>query len=74
MTVRIGCVDALGWLGFLEGLADEADPIALRYFRSKDLYVKEKPNLGPVTEADLAIEEKLRRQTSKAHPALGILG
>ena len=74
VTVRIGRVDALGWLGFLEGLADEADPIALRYFRSQDLYVKEKPNLGPVTEADLAIEEKLRRQTSKAHPALGILG
>ena len=67
-------MDARGWLGFLERLADAADLIALRYFRSQDLHVKEKPNLGPVTEADLAIEEKLRRQTSEAHPALGILG
>ena len=67
-------MDAREWLAFLERLADEADPIALRYFRSQDLHVTEKPNLGPVTEADLAIEEKLRRQTSQAHPALGILG
>ncbi len=67
-------MDARGWLGFLEKLADEADPTALRYFRAQDLRVEEKPNLGPVTEADLAIEEAARRLTSQCHPALGILG
>ena len=67
-------MDARGWLAFLEELADEADPIALRYFRAQDLRVEEKPDLSPITQADLAIEEAARRLTSQRHPMLGILG
>ncbi len=67
-------MDARGWLSFLEELADEADPMALRYFRARDLHVEEKPDLGPVSEADLAIEEAARLRTSQRHPGLGILG
>ena len=67
-------MDPRGWLGFLEELANGADPTALRYFRSQDLRVEEKPSLGPVSEADLAIEEAARRLTSQRHPGLGILG
>ena len=67
-------MDAAGWLAFLEELADGADPTALRYFRAQDLRVEEKPNLGPVSEADLAIEEAARSLTSERHPGLGILG
>ncbi len=64
-------MDARGWLAFLEELADEADPTALRYFRARDLVVEEKPELGPVSEADLAIEEAARSLTSQRHPGLG---
>jgi histidinol-phosphatase len=67
-------VDALGWLGFLEQIADAADRIALRRFRAQDLRVEQKPNLGPVTEADLAIEEAARRLVSERHPGLGVFG
>jgi histidinol-phosphatase len=49
-------VDARAWLEFLNHLAEVADEIALRHFRSPNLRVDEKPNLGPVTEADRAIE------------------
>ncbi len=67
-------MDALRWLAFLEELADQADPTALRYFRAQDLVVEEKPELGPVSEADLASEEAARSLTSQRHPGLGILG
>ena len=67
-------MDALRWVAFLEELADEADRIALRYFGSQDLAVREKPDLGPVTEADLAIEEMARARAAERHPGIGILG
>jgi histidinol-phosphatase len=65
---------ARDWLAFLGELADRADEIALGRFRAQDLRVEEKPNLGPVTEADLAIEEAARRLVRERHPDLGVYG
>jgi histidinol-phosphatase len=62
------------WLAFLGRLADRADEIALARFRAQDLRVEEKPDLGPVTEADLAIEEAARRLVRERHPDLGVYG
>ena len=67
-------MDPPSWLAFLVEIADRCDGIALRRFRAQDLRVEEKPKLGPVSEADLAIEEEARRLTRERHPALGIHG
>lgn len=62
------------WWPFLAELAERADEIALGRFRAQDLHVEEKPSEGPVTEADLAIEELARKLTAERHPELGIMG
>ena len=49
-------------------------PIALRYFRSASLRVERKPDRSPVTAADRAIEERLRRAITRAFPGEAILG
>jgi histidinol-phosphatase len=67
-------VDARAWLEFLNHLAEVADEIALRHFRSPNLRVDEKPKLGPVTEADRAIESTVRRLCHEHHPEVGIYG
>ncbi len=61
-------------LSFLVELAERADEIALRYFQSQDPMVREKPNLGPVTDADLQIEEEARKQTRNRFPDWGVFG
>src|SRR5438132_265217 len=62
------------WLRFLTELADHADELALRWFRSAGLRVQEKPDLSPVTEADQAIEAMARAAVRQNHPELGVLG
>src|SRR2546428_11266829 len=62
------------WLRFLTELADRADELALRWFRSTGLRVQEKPDLSPVTEADQAIEAMARTAVRLNHPELGVLG
>jgi histidinol phosphatase-like enzyme (inositol monophosphatase family) len=54
-------------------LADAAGKIALHYFRS-DLTIEAKDDLSPVTEADRAIELKLREIIEKAFPTHGFIG
>ena len=54
-------------------LADAADAIALRAFRS-GLAVETKPDLTPVTEADRAVERELRRLLGRERPDDAILG
>ena len=63
-----------GDLGFAHVLADSADDITMRRFRSADLRVEAKPDLTPVTDADLAVEESLRNVLSRARPRDGMLG
>ena len=63
-----------GDLGFAHVLADAADDITMRRFRSVDLRVESKPDLTPVTDADLAVEESLRNVLSRARPRDAMLG
>jgi histidinol-phosphatase len=54
-------------------LADAADAISLPRFRA-GVTVEIKPDLTPVTEADRAVEAKLRRIIGEARPSDAILG
>ncbi len=56
------------WLKFLEEIADQADQIALRFFRKQNLHIETKPDLSPVTEADKAIEEAAYEWVQKITP------
>jgi histidinol phosphatase-like enzyme (inositol monophosphatase family) len=58
---------------FFNDLADAARSIALRHFRS-DIDFERKQDLSPVTIADRAIEQELRRQITTRFPDHGILG
>jgi histidinol-phosphatase len=55
-------------------LADAADLITLSRFRSQDLAVAAKPDLTPVSDADLAVEKAVRAQIADARPADAVLG
>ena len=63
-----------GDLGFAHVLADSADDITMRRFRAQDLHVEAKPDLTPVSDADLAVEEALRNVLSRARPRDAMLG
>ena len=63
-----------GDLGFAHVLADAADDITMRRFRALDLRVEAKPDLTPVSDADLAVEESLRNVLSRARPRDAMLG
>jgi histidinol-phosphatase len=63
-----------GDLGFAHVLADAADDITMRRFRSLDLRVESKPDLTPVSDADLAVEESLRNVLGRARPRDAVLG
>jgi histidinol-phosphatase len=54
-------------------LADEAAAIALEVF-ARDFEVRTKPDLSPVTEADLAIEARLRELVAERFPDDAVLG
>jgi histidinol-phosphatase len=55
-------------------LADLADEITLRHFRSERLTTWTKPDLTPVTEADHAVEEALRKRLAEERPGHGVVG
>jgi len=61
-------------LRFAHVLADAADDITMRRFRAVDLSVQSKPDLTPVTDADLAAEESLRGVLRRARPRDAMLG
>jgi histidinol-phosphatase len=61
-------------LRFAHVLADAADDITMRRFRALDLAVQAKPDLTPVTDADLATEESLRNVLQRARPRDAMLG
>ena len=67
-------MDPGDWRAFLNEIADTCDEIALRHFRSATLRVDEKPNEGPVTDADRQIEATVRRLCAEHHPELGVFG
>lgn len=55
-------------------LADDADSITESRFRSLDLHVMNKPDLTPVTDADEAVEESIRRTLSRVRSRDAITG
>ena len=55
-------------------LADCADEISSARFQAVDLHVETKPDLTPVSDADRAIESKLRELLAIARPEDGIVG
>ena len=55
-------------------LADVADELTLARFRAVDLVVETKPDLTPVTEADRAVEERLRREIRAQRPDDAVVG
>jgi histidinol-phosphatase len=55
-------------------LADDADAISMRHYRSHDLAVETKDDLTPVTEADRAIEQVLRARLERERPDEAIAG
>jgi len=55
-------------------LADTADEITMRRFRSGDLRVETKPDLTPVSDADRAVEEAVRGVLSERRPDDAVLG
>ncbi|OGX37262.1 MAG: hypothetical protein A3C53_05120 [Omnitrophica WOR_2 bacterium RIFCSPHIGHO2_02_FULL_68_15] len=71
MTFGSGGKTLLAWV---ERQVDACRPVALRWFRSSGLAVRRKPDGSPVTAADRAIEERLRRAIARAHPGERIVG
>jgi histidinol-phosphatase len=55
-------------------LANAADEISLARFRSVDLHVESKPDRTPVTDADRAVELKLREIIAQHAPGDGVIG
>jgi histidinol-phosphatase len=55
-------------------LADTADAITLDRFRAADLRVTRKPDRTPVTDADTAAEDAIRRIISTERPGDAVLG
>ncbi|MDH5199043.1 MAG: histidinol phosphatase, partial [Gemmatimonadota bacterium] len=62
------------WVAFLHEIADIADEIALRHFRSATLHVDTKQDASPVTVADRGIEDAARTLVRARHPELGVFG
>jgi histidinol-phosphatase len=61
-------------LRFAHVLADDADAQTLGRFRAADLKVETKADHTPVSDADRATEEAIRRTLSRARPRDGIVG
>ena len=63
-----------GDIEFAHALADAADAITLERFGAADLVIDTKPDLSPVSEADLAVEERLRSLVANSGRGEGVLG
>jgi histidinol-phosphatase len=61
-------------LALAQRLADAADAITLARFRAQDLRVDAKPDLTPVSDADLAVETEVRRLLALERPGDAVLG
>jgi histidinol-phosphatase len=61
-------------LRLAHGLADDADSISTSLFNALELHVMSKPDLTPVTDADQAVEESIRRTLSRVRSRDAITG
>jgi histidinol-phosphatase len=55
-------------------MAAVADQLAMSRYRALDLSIETKPDFTPVTEADRAVETKLRELLDSNRPADGVIG
>ncbi|HEY0807332.1 MAG TPA: inositol monophosphatase family protein, partial [Pseudonocardiaceae bacterium] len=55
-------------------LADAADGITVARFRANDLKVDRKPDRSPVTDADFAVEDRIRELLATTRPSDRIAG
>jgi len=60
-------------LAFARRLADVASALAIEYFR-RGVAVRLKPDGSPVSEADVAVERRLRQLIAEQRPLDGVLG
>jgi histidinol-phosphatase len=74
VTHRIGSQGIDADLTLALELVARADEITLRRFRADDLRVETKPDFTPVSEADQAAEQLIRKGINAAHPADAVLG
>src|ERR1700687_5070957 len=58
----------------LEAIANEADAIAMRYFRADAMRVERKGDGTAVTQADRAVEEMARARVAASGLALNVFG
>jgi len=58
----------------LEAIAEQADSIAMRYFRAEELRTERKGDGTAVTQADRAVEEMARAKVAAGGLALDVLG
>ena len=70
---RAGEADLNRWLSLALELADEADRVALRWYR-RAVPTTRKPDRTYVTEADQAIERLIRERIRAVHPDHGFVG
>ena len=61
-------------LALAHELADAADAVTLARFRALDLAITTKPDLTPVSDADLAVETRLRDLLAVSRPDDAVLG
>jgi histidinol-phosphatase len=69
-----GATDYTDDLRLAHVLADDADSITTDRFKALDLHVMSKPDLSPVTDADQAVEESIRRTLSRARSRDAVTG
>jgi histidinol-phosphatase len=62
-----------GWLDIAQAACDEADALAREHFR-RDLQIETKPDRTLVTQADTAIERRIRSRLADAFPDHGLVG
>jgi histidinol-phosphatase len=67
-------IEFLNDLEFAHHLADGADAISLQRFNSLDLVITQKPDLTPVSDADLAVESRLRVLITEHFPHDSVIG
>jgi histidinol-phosphatase len=61
-------------LAYALALADAADEVTMRHFRSANLVVETKPDLTPVSNADREVENVLRAMVGRDRPGDAVLG
>jgi histidinol-phosphatase len=61
-------------LEFAFELADLADEISLARFSALDLKIDTKPDLSPVTDADMSIERAIKQKLEQLRPSDGVIG